>query len=319
MFFGINAIMSKEDFIETILKFFNRVEESLDVCSVNITQNEGDIYTVLLYKRHLFNPIRIQAHRVHYHKLRGALLDLGLIKYTLTSNTVVKNDKTLYQVRYNSGKLGGYIESEKNLSHSTDATIGDNCYIYGDSTLVFGTLNNCSLNDSGTIFLYEKNEATEVKQGKINGKTVTLIGSKNEGLSVFTDNKFPMSTDCFFDFIINKHVVTVDYRIELTVKPDKRVPVEEYGFYGEFLNFGGLINIAKTFVTVWWKLGLRPKKDHFVKIKKLCLNSPEKIKQLKEEKQKKLNQEYLKKVRGLNQIKQEYGSFDNWMNGRKNY
>ena len=71
-------------------------------------------------------------------------------KYELTTNTIVHNGRTLYQIKalknfgiIREGDLGGYIESEKNLSQegsawvSDDAWVGDNAWV-GDDARVSG-------------------------------------------------------------------------------------------------------------------------------------------------------------------------------------
>ena len=51
-------------------------------------------------------------------------------KYKLTSNTKIVSDITLYQIEaiksfgdVNIGDLGGYVESERNLSHKGDCWV----------------------------------------------------------------------------------------------------------------------------------------------------------------------------------------------------
>ena len=69
-------------------------------------------------------------------------------KYELTTNTIVHNGRTLYQIKalmnfgiIREGDLGGYIESEKNLSQegsawvSDDAWVGDNAWVRGNTSI----------------------------------------------------------------------------------------------------------------------------------------------------------------------------------------
>ena len=63
-------------------------------------------------------------------------------KFELTSETRVVNDKTLYRIRalrsfgdVTKGDLGGYVESESNLSHSGNAWISGNACVYGDALI----------------------------------------------------------------------------------------------------------------------------------------------------------------------------------------
>ena len=61
-------------------------------------------------------------------------------KYELTSETKVINGLELHRIkalesfgRVEKGELGGWIESEKNLSQDGDAWVFDNARVYGDA------------------------------------------------------------------------------------------------------------------------------------------------------------------------------------------
>ena len=63
-------------------------------------------------------------------------------KYELTQNSITLNNKTLYQIKalkdfglIKKGNLGGYIESEKNLSHDGNCWISGNARVYGDAKI----------------------------------------------------------------------------------------------------------------------------------------------------------------------------------------
>jgi carbonic anhydrase/acetyltransferase-like protein (isoleucine patch superfamily) len=65
-------------------------------------------------------------------------------KYKLTNNTIQHEGKTLYQIQalkgfgyIYEGELGGYVESESNLSQEGDCWVYGNAKIYGDAQ-VFG-------------------------------------------------------------------------------------------------------------------------------------------------------------------------------------
>jgi carbonic anhydrase/acetyltransferase-like protein (isoleucine patch superfamily) len=67
------------------------------------------------------------------------------MKYELTNETVTLGNRTiLKRIRYlDSGKLGGFIENEHNLSHAGKARVIDNAKVYGNAqvfgnALVFG-------------------------------------------------------------------------------------------------------------------------------------------------------------------------------------
>ena len=61
-------------------------------------------------------------------------------KYELTNETIELSGKTLYRIRYlragkwfENGDLGGFVESEKNLSQEGDACILGNACVSGDA------------------------------------------------------------------------------------------------------------------------------------------------------------------------------------------
>ena len=67
-------------------------------------------------------------------------------KYEFTDETIEINGHTLHRIRslidipelcVKAGKLGGFIESEENLSHEGNCWIGDNAVVY-DGSKVFG-------------------------------------------------------------------------------------------------------------------------------------------------------------------------------------
>ena len=64
------------------------------------------------------------------------------MKYKLTTNFIIQNNKKLYQIqslkifsKVEVGELGGYIESEKNLSQEGDCWISNNATVYDDATV----------------------------------------------------------------------------------------------------------------------------------------------------------------------------------------
>jgi hypothetical protein len=68
-------------------------------------------------------------------------------KYELVkSDTIIRQGKTLYRTKYlidiprhniEAGDLGGFLESERNLSHDGDCVVLDNAMIFGN-TRVYG-------------------------------------------------------------------------------------------------------------------------------------------------------------------------------------
>src|SRR3990167_7202536 len=60
-------------------------------------------------------------------------------KYNLTSNTKVVEGHTLYQIKHcETGELGGWIESEKNLSQEDNAWVFGNALVF-DNAWVYGS------------------------------------------------------------------------------------------------------------------------------------------------------------------------------------
>lgn len=60
-------------------------------------------------------------------------------KYELTDESIDVNGRTLYRIKavkdfgdVKKGDLGGYVESEENLSHEGDCWVYDYAYVYGD-------------------------------------------------------------------------------------------------------------------------------------------------------------------------------------------
>lgn len=68
-------------------------------------------------------------------------------KYRLTDETIELNGKTFYRIQalkdfsnVKKGSLGGYIESERNLSQEGDCWIYGNAIISGDNEIVGDTM-----------------------------------------------------------------------------------------------------------------------------------------------------------------------------------
>lgn len=76
-------------------------------------------------------------------------------KYELTNETIKVNGKTLYQIKalksfgkVKAGTLGGYIESEKNLSQIENAWVGDKAKVYGNGWV----LTNAKVYDNAEVY-----------------------------------------------------------------------------------------------------------------------------------------------------------------------
>jgi hypothetical protein len=62
--------------------------------------------------------------------------DASTQKYEFTGETKDIQNCTVRQIRrISDGEIGGWIESEKNLSHEGDCWIGDNACVYGDANV----------------------------------------------------------------------------------------------------------------------------------------------------------------------------------------
>ena len=60
--------------------------------------------------------------------------DTSTQKYEFTGETKYIHNCTVRQIRrISGGEVGGWIESDKNLSHEGDCWIGDNAWVFGDA------------------------------------------------------------------------------------------------------------------------------------------------------------------------------------------
>ena len=83
------------------------------------------------------------------------------MKYKLTENFIIQNNKKLYQIQslknfldVKIGELGGYIESEKNLSQKGDCWISGGAKVY-DNAKVYDTAevsSNALVFGNGKVF-----------------------------------------------------------------------------------------------------------------------------------------------------------------------
>jgi len=55
-------------------------------------------------------------------------------KYEFTGETIKHDNRTLKRIRrLSDGLIGGFIESEHNLSHNGNAQVSDNAQVFGDA------------------------------------------------------------------------------------------------------------------------------------------------------------------------------------------
>jgi predicted acyltransferase (DUF342 family) len=76
-------------------------------------------------------------------------------KYKLTQDTVLYCGKTLYRIRalkdfgnVKAGELGGYVETESNLSHDGDCWVYDNAYVLGNARVT----DNARVYDNAEVY-----------------------------------------------------------------------------------------------------------------------------------------------------------------------
>ena len=106
-------------------------------------------------------------------------------KYELTSETKIVFGHILYRIKalssfgcVSAGDLGGFLESEKNLSQNGDAWVYGNAEVYGDAW-VYG---NAEVSEIGAIFW------------------IGAIGSRNDTATFFRcrDGSIKVVCGCFF-------------------------------------------------------------------------------------------------------------------------
>ncbi len=117
-------------------------------------------------------------------------------KYELTANTIEYYGKTLYQIKalkdfenVHTGDLGGYIESENNLSQEGNAWVYSNAKVCGNAE-VFGNAKVCGNAEVfGNAEVYETNHIL----------TIGPIGSRNDTTIFFRnkDRKINVKCGCF--------------------------------------------------------------------------------------------------------------------------
>ena len=112
-------------------------------------------------------------------------------KYELTSETKIVFGHILYRIKalssfgdVSAGDLGGFLESEKNLSQNGDAWVYGNAEVYGDAW-VYGdarVYGNAEVSEIGAIFW------------------IGAIGSRNDTATFFRcrDGSIKVVCGCFF-------------------------------------------------------------------------------------------------------------------------
>lgn len=92
-------------------------------------------------------------------------------KYRLTNEKIIIGGRTLYRIQalrdfgdVKEGEFGGWIESEKNLSHEGSAWIYGNAWVYGDADIKHSS-DICSMNGFGSAL--RTTTAFKTKDGAI--------------------------------------------------------------------------------------------------------------------------------------------------------
>ena len=173
-------------------------------------------------------------------------------KYNLTNNRIIVDGKTLYQIKalrdfsdVKKGDLGGFIESEKNLSHEGKCWVYNNAMVYGN-----GRLNEkARIYDGSKIFGNVKLMGNVKVCGSsiISGNMVIKIYSslKNARISNMHDimcfSNFPKPNyfSCFYK--TTKDGIWVNMALEL-IKPDgpriyQIIGENDKGFDGRLADF----------------------------------------------------------------------------------
>lgn len=100
-------------------------------------------------------------------------------KYILTDDTIYINDKLLHRIKairsFNNvkeGDLGGYIQSEKNLSHEGNCWVYDDARVYGDAIV----RDDATVRDKATVCEFAKvtNQSMVGDCASINGRAVVM-------------------------------------------------------------------------------------------------------------------------------------------------
>lgn len=105
-------------------------------------------------------------------------------KYRLTDEKIIVGCKTLYRIQalkdfecVKKGDLGGYIESEKNLSHDGDARVYDNALVC-DNADIKNKSDICSIGGFGSEF--RTTTAFKTKDGSIHVSCGCFYGNLDE-------------------------------------------------------------------------------------------------------------------------------------------
>ena len=124
-------------------------------------------------------------------------------KYELTSETKIVFGHILYRIKalssfgcVSAGDLGGFLESEKNLSQNGDAWVYGNAEVYGDARVYGDAWVSGNAEVYGDARVYGNAEVSEI--GAI--FWIGAIGSRNDTATFFRcrDGSIKVVCGCFF-------------------------------------------------------------------------------------------------------------------------
>ncbi len=105
-------------------------------------------------------------------------------KYRLTDEKIIVGCRTLYRIQalrdfgdVKEGEFGGWIESEKNLSHEGSAWIYGNAWVYGDADIKHSS-DICSMSGFGSAL--RTTTAFKTKDGAIHVSCGCFYGNLDE-------------------------------------------------------------------------------------------------------------------------------------------
>ena len=143
-------------------------------------------------------------------------------KYELTNETMDFNGKTLYRIRalkdfgnVKKGNLGGYVESEKNLSHDGNCWIYDKAKVYGNAIVYVNAeiYGNAIVSDNAEV----RGQATVAGSAKVYdnawvfGDAQVFNDAKVYGnAKVFNDAKVYGNANVFNDAIVYDNAQVFD-------------------------------------------------------------------------------------------------------------
>ncbi|WP_273757122.1 hypothetical protein [Bartonella sp. MM73XJBT] len=130
-------------------------------------------------------------------------------KYQLTNQTILREGKKLYRIKalrdfgdVKAGQLGGYIESEENLSHDGNCWVGDqaivvspgrvyeNAQVYGNAGVGGFVYGNARVYDSAKVFAnaHVYDNAHVFDSAKIVSKVHVYENANACGMAIVTKN-----------------------------------------------------------------------------------------------------------------------------------